>query len=110
MVIFTTGIVCIQRFCTESYEHLPTYDDLIEAKKNAIVEVFHNKTKELAHDYAEKIVENSFCDRQASEMDVDERFSQAREKVQAICGEKLPSGYMIDIPFTSMEIASTSTM
>jgi hypothetical protein len=110
MVIFATGIFCIQRCFTDSYDRLPTYDDLIRAKKNAIVEVFKNKTKEMANDYAEKVVENSFCHQKESEIDVDERFIQAREKVQAICGHKLASGYMIDIPFTSMEMTSSSTM
>ena len=71
--------------------------------------MFKSKTEELANDYAEKIVENSFRDRQASEMDVDELFIHAREKVQAIREEKPASGFMIDIPFSTMEMTSSST-
>ena len=109
MVIFSTGIVCIQRCCTNSHEYLPTYDDFVQAKKNAIEEAFNRKANELASDYAEKIVENSFCNRLASELDVDEIFIQAREKVQAVRGGKPATGFMIDFPFTSMEMTSTST-
>lgn len=110
MVIFGTGIVFIQRCCTNSYEHLPTHDDLVEAKKIAIVEAFDRKTKELANEYAEKLVDSSFGDRGESEIDVDERFIQAREKVQTVGRNKLVSSCMIDVPFASMEITSSSTM
>ena len=110
MVIFTTGIVCIQRCCTNNYEGLPTNDDFERAKKNAIVKEFNCKTDELANEYAQKIVENSLYGRRESEIDVDERFIQARENVQAICGQKQVSGCMVEIPFTTMDITSSSTM
>ena len=110
MVIFAIGIVCIQRCCANADDGLPTYDNLILAKKNAVIEAFNNKTKEMVSQFAEKLVDNSFCDRQNSEVDVDERFIQAREKVQAICGRKLASSHMVDIPFSSMEISAASSM
>ncbi|XP_028411051.1 calcium homeostasis modulator protein 6-like isoform X2 [Dendronephthya gigantea] len=110
MVIFATGIVCIQRCCTNTDDNLPTYDSLILAKKNAVVEAFNNKTKEMVNKYAEKLVDSTFCDHQDSKIDVDEQFIQAREKVQAICGRKLASSHIVDMPFSSMEITSSSNM
>lgn len=110
MVIFATGITYIQRYCTTTYEHLPTHNDFVRARKQAVIEVFNNKTKELANDFAVRIVENAFCDRQESDMDIDEQCIQAREKVQAICCDKPISGYMIDAAFSPMEVTSSSTM
>ena len=97
----------IQRCCTSSYEHLPTHDDLAEAKKIATVEAFDRKTKELANEYAEKLVDSSFGGRNESEIDLDERFIQAREKVQTAGRNKLVSSCMIDVSFASMEITSS---
>ena len=110
MVIFSAGILFIQQCCTNSYERLPTHDDLVEAKKNAIVEAFDRKTTELANEYAQKFVDSLFGGRDESEIDVDERFIQAREKVRTVGGNMLVNSCMIDIPFASMEITSSSNM
>lgn len=112
MAIFSTGIVCIQRYCTNNDRHLPTHDDLVRLKNKAIVKAFDEKTKQVANEFAEKIVEDSFCVRD-SELTVDQRFILAREKVMDIYEDKRIDEYIVDCPVShlrAMDFTSTSTM
>ena len=112
MVIFSTGIVCIQECCTNNVRALPTLDDLTQLKNKAIVNAFDEKTKEVAREYAEKLIENSFCPRDL-EFDIDPRFVLARDKVMDVYGSKGTDEYMVDCSVNdlhSVEFTSSSTM
>ena len=113
MVIFSTGIVFIQRCCTNDIRHLPTLHDLVQFKKQAVEKAFDEKTKEVARGFAERLVECSFSSRDYSEGDVDQQFFAAREKVMDIYGHKVVNECVVDCcvnNMQSMEFKSTTSM